>query len=513
MQTRYTKFKDPVNSLPLNEKYLGIIPAAVYCGFDTMVNTSGLDLELSHSVTGEIFTKQDGTQTPRRGAWLTHQGTVIKEDANIPLTLESNSTNAAERIDYLVGRHLHDIIYPGGVAATYEIIKGPLNNPIPPTLPNPEDSTILGIFRLPAGSSSAALAKWERARIPGLGNMYPALLEVDNRFGAQQQEKQQLSIVTIADNTTVEAGGHRGVLGAINGANTFLVEGYNTLDLLPDKPEGTIINLVFTQAGKIRGFVSQLDGGISGLGNLFGYNIGLRPIVISYNDSAELDITRDTVVQLVKVKTGVTWNSSTDHIFGDYWMVVSVGDAAFQVKALNEAVTALNTTVSTLTTQVATLGPKPYEVRDVYLSDPSTEFDLITRKGKADGNWAGWTIFDEAKGRVSAGWDADDGNFATIGAKIGATQESLTIDQLPSHYFNSVVSNVNGGEVHIGTGNAVFLAAKSENGGSGREYRLTGVQAPNVPNTGRTNTIGNGTPVSRLQKTIVMLKVIWIPTP
>lgn len=261
-QHRFIKYQDPITSFEANEKYAGIIEPSLYRGFDNITNRSALNITIGHALTGEVFTTKSETQTPPRGIWVSKQGVIIKEDAPITLLLTSNLNNY-ERWDILVAEHVHDELNPGGLPATYHIIPG--GNQTEPTLPNPAIQVVLGRIRVPANATSSTAVVWERRKIPQLGNKFPALLFEDNRYTKQNQENQAAASITTQ---TVESGSRR-VITALNDGNSFLVSHSGTyLDLLPEKPAGTLITLVFNADITIRGYGNQTPTPTSSPGGL-----------------------------------------------------------------------------------------------------------------------------------------------------------------------------------------------------------------------------------------------------
>lgn len=309
-QSRFIKYRDPINSFEANEKYAGIIPPGIFTGFDNATGHSGLTFQLNHETTGEVFTKKDGSATTRRGIWTTKQGIVVKEDAAITVTITANLNNY-ERWDLLVGVHSYDELNPGGIPASYEVIPG--GNKTDPVLTTPLDQTVLGRIRVPANAITAAGIVWERARVQGLGGKPVAMLDSVNRFTNQLQEYQaSASIIN-------ESGISKSVIQSLDGANSFLItSGTGYLDLLPDRPAGTTITITFDQNTVLRGFNNQIDGS----NNMIGYSLGYRPILVdpgapSYSPA----LTKGDTITLRKVNTSWTHPSRP---FGDYWVVVSI---------------------------------------------------------------------------------------------------------------------------------------------------------------------------------------------
>lgn len=312
-QTRFIKFRDPINSFEANEKYAGIIEPGVYRGFDRIVGVTGLDFSLTHEDTGEKFTiKAGNAQTDPRGIWVTKQGLVIKEDAPIPLTITPNP-NDFERWDLLVGDHTYDELNPGGIPASYEIIVGTVAQ-TEPALDSPLTQVILGRIRVPANATGASGITWERRRVLSLGGTPAALLDQDNRFNGQIQENQ--AGVNIVEDPLLS----KYIISELDGANSFLVLSSpgNYLDLLPNKPSGTRLAITFNKTMIVRGFSNQLDGS----GSTIGYSDGLRPILIDPDQPLySITVNAGDTMTLRKVNTTRVF---PDEPFADYWAVESL---------------------------------------------------------------------------------------------------------------------------------------------------------------------------------------------
>jgi hypothetical protein len=109
------------------------------------------------------------------GVLVTTGGTIIQEDALIPasgsystLAVDTNAGNGSTRYDLVICDHSY-IETIGGQNAIYSIVKGPLNNPILPAVPNIKTQIVVGMVAIPAGASTLSGATWTRASVPHLG--------------------------------------------------------------------------------------------------------------------------------------------------------------------------------------------------------------------------------------------------------------------------------------------------------------------------------------------------------
>ena len=257
-QTRYIKFRDPITSFEANEKYVGIIEPTVYRGFDGIISRTGLSLTIGHTATGEIFTTKEGDLTNRRGVWVTKQGMVVKEDEAITVSITSNP-NSFERWDLLVAEHAYDELTVGGLPATYLVLAG--GNKADPVLTNAKYQTVIGRIKVPASSTTSASVTYERVRTPQLGGKYGAILNEVNRFENQQQNNYGLATLVI-ENLELA---NRGVIKILDGANSFGVTAPNNafVDLLPNLPPGTEINLIFLNPVILRQVAEQTEGAVT----------------------------------------------------------------------------------------------------------------------------------------------------------------------------------------------------------------------------------------------------------
>lgn len=454
-QVRFIKFKDPVNSLPLNEKWVGIIPSTVYCGFDNIIDGSGLTFKLNHEITGEVFTNQNLVVTPKRGVWVTRQGVVIKEDAPIPVALDSNNGNNSIRYDLLIGRHNHDVIYPGGIAASYEIVKGGSNNPIQPAIPNPETGTLIGVFEIQPNAQSFNNVKFIRARVPGLGNKQNARIDELNRFIAQQQFYQVTGIKNITDNAT--SGEAKRVLSNLSEGNSFIIDGGGTLDSIENLPDGTELNLIFNNSVTIKPFFKQLVGGSNGLGERVLYNAGYRPIVVGNTLTDDLVIPKGDLVKLVKVSTGTNFDGTNNPIYGDYWKVISVGSSPLKVQLLESDNIIIKQEIITIKDALATLGAvRPYQILEIYLPDVSAHYVTTGASNtwglaKEDSIWKGTAICNgnngtpDKRAKFQVGYDKDALDYNTPGKTGGVNKFKLSLLNLPKFRLSFWVNRAGGG--------------------------------------------------------------------
>lgn len=202
-QKRFNEYQATLVSDDDNKEKLGNMPPGRYAGFDTITYSgSGSTFGLSHSKTGVIFTKANGTIQSRTSCIVSQSGVVIQEDSAITgLTLGTNVGNATARIDLIVMTHSYMLI-AGGSAATYGIIQGTFGTYAAPPLTNAATQVIVGEIHIKPGATAVQAltdlltppnptypeapglnyAYYVYAKAPGSGNRSEAVLDILNKF-------------------------------------------------------------------------------------------------------------------------------------------------------------------------------------------------------------------------------------------------------------------------------------------------------------------------------------------
>lgn len=247
-QVRFHNYQRPVDSFDENRRILGPLQPGRYRGFDGLANISGLTAEIAHNITGIQETNSDNTtQTAATGAWLTNQGVVVQEDANIAaLTFVANGS-ANPRIDVIYGEH-DWLASPGGQSAIYGVIQGtPGTTPVAPALSSPVNQVILGYVLIPGSASDLSGATYTAASCPELGGQdfvtnHPELNDVyarlhfPNTFTQLNSWAASPTAPTLASNK----------LTLPTDGNTFDVSSVapGTVTMISKMAPGTIITLV-----------------------------------------------------------------------------------------------------------------------------------------------------------------------------------------------------------------------------------------------------------------------------
>lgn len=169
MQRRYINWQDQRKSDIVNRRLLAAIPNGLWRGFDYDASSSGTNLVLSHTVTGYNETAEDGTAHNNVGMVKTQQGVIVTEDAAVTIILSGNSDLTHGRIDYIIMSETY-VETPGGTVAGYaQLIGTPAATPVPPAIPFPLTSTILGTVVWPANTVNIAAAAYTKAAQPVIG--------------------------------------------------------------------------------------------------------------------------------------------------------------------------------------------------------------------------------------------------------------------------------------------------------------------------------------------------------
>lgn len=169
-QRRFWNWKDDDYTLDMNHALLGILEAGLYRGFDKHSSSTGTNLVLHHGVNGVQKSKLDKSLTSLMGVYLTKQGCIITEDANVTIGSITPNTTGNPRKDLIVATHEYQQTV-GGLVAIYTAIVGtPSATPVVPALTNPTTQTILGVLDVPANTSSTANMTFTKSGMPNLGN-------------------------------------------------------------------------------------------------------------------------------------------------------------------------------------------------------------------------------------------------------------------------------------------------------------------------------------------------------
>lgn len=169
-QKIYTEHGVPLESFEKIQELLGILEPGVYRGFDEG-EFSGNTLTITHELTGASKTNKVGNATRGNLAiLLSKQGSIIEEDAPVEVSIDYNVGNSEERIDLLIGTHFYQDAEDSGLDMVFSIVKGPLNDPSEPELPDPLNDIIIGKVYIPAEAASHAETTYQRALRPGLAN-------------------------------------------------------------------------------------------------------------------------------------------------------------------------------------------------------------------------------------------------------------------------------------------------------------------------------------------------------
>ena len=163
-QRRFYNFGNDDDTDELNRRQLGLYDKGVYRGFDAML-INPLILRLYHTETGTEEVTGVGVHLVNIGMLVTSQGTIVKEDANINITIDSNPASS-DRTDLIVCEHVYSFT-TGGTPAVYKVIKGTPGAGVP-ALTNANYQVVIGTLFLPAFTTTLNDdgVKWTKADKP-----------------------------------------------------------------------------------------------------------------------------------------------------------------------------------------------------------------------------------------------------------------------------------------------------------------------------------------------------------
>lgn len=250
MQKRYMNFEDEISSYDIARFTLATSRPGRYAGFDELISQSDLTFKIGHSNTGISTTDQLGNAVGPLGYAVTNQGVIIEESEQVgaPFAVDSNGSNTAVRYDAVVLRHSYAST-PGGSEATYYIKKGPINNPIFPTVNDPAKDIIVGMIMMPPGATTLGSdgVTYTPSPAPDSGGEKDAKLNSVNVFAKTQQFRKGTKVGPTFDNN---AFGEK-LFTLKSDGNTFELEGSIEdllqgirFDLSTSVQEGTRITLI-----------------------------------------------------------------------------------------------------------------------------------------------------------------------------------------------------------------------------------------------------------------------------
>lgn len=224
MITLHTSYQDYINSFPLSTERVGILMPGRYCGFDTMISRAAagdIPITLQHSLTGVLPSDPTNTLGTVRGTILSPHGTIITEDADIPLVLSHNHLDS-QRIDILYLEFIWADTNPGNTP-TVSILQG-IAGSGEPLLPTPGSQVIIGKFYLAGNTTTIAGVTYIPEKVPFLGgaNLVENFPELDNRYAKLEVPNTfQTANYFSVDAVTVDSG----TIELPETANTFRITG------------------------------------------------------------------------------------------------------------------------------------------------------------------------------------------------------------------------------------------------------------------------------------------------
>ena len=152
-QERFLEYKADDNTFAINQRFTGLISKGVHAGFQADLQ-SDLTLRLVHTSEGITLVDNNQNKTENVGLIVSPQGVIIRETAQIDLTI--NSGGASPRYDLIYCEHRHMEVQ-GGAPAIYGVVSGhPESEPSIPSLTDDKKQIAIGHLYIPAGAANLA---------------------------------------------------------------------------------------------------------------------------------------------------------------------------------------------------------------------------------------------------------------------------------------------------------------------------------------------------------------------
>src|SRR5688500_6636383 len=116
-QRIFYNYKDDDDTWSLIRWRLGVHRPGLYRGFEAAAFASGLTLTLNHATTGAISMDQSSVAEANYGVSMSKQGSIIRDDSVINLTIATNSGSANGRVDLIYMEHEYQSVI-GGLPTT-----------------------------------------------------------------------------------------------------------------------------------------------------------------------------------------------------------------------------------------------------------------------------------------------------------------------------------------------------------------------------------------------------------
>lgn len=112
----------------------------------------------------------------------------------------------------------------------------------------------------------------------------------------------------------------------------------------------------------------------------------------------------------------------------------------------------------------------------------------ITQSNTNPSTILGFGTWERFKGKVVLGLDENDNNLKTIGATGGEKENTLTVNNLPSHFHEGITQD--------GNNWSGFVNSRSGSGTVGYQAGTSPVQGGNI--VMRTGAVGNNSPINNM---------------
>jgi len=189
-QKRFVEYQASVNSFPLSEGRVGILPPGRYRGFDTMAAGTGgaIAIKISHSASGIKPTDDTNAIVANYlGVMISKHGTILQVDDELQFTVDANASGD-DRYDRIYMEYSW-VKSAGGGPATFTLLKGSPGAGVAPDPPTPAIDVSIGVVLVPAGATGLGDLTWIPDPVPSLGgaNIINNYEELDERYAIKSE--------------------------------------------------------------------------------------------------------------------------------------------------------------------------------------------------------------------------------------------------------------------------------------------------------------------------------------
>lgn len=274
MQSRLRNYNHDLASFEHNLMNLGLHNPGRYAGFDTMIQSGTLTIDIGHDDTGIGYKTAADTIKGPLGVLLSGQGVIIMEDTPIEgLTIDTNAGNSEFRYDLIICTHSF-VNVTGGQDAVYSVVKGPINSPIKPILSDSYKQIPIGVLEIPPGATDANQFTYKKFKCPDSGDGEDARLSDPNIFKALQLFNKSAIPLIIPTETfmgpqishlwSFDSDGNTLEILPDLGGQTYYLDGLKIQDI--PLQEGIQIKVIINEKVTVRNIVTTIPSPYDGKG-------------------------------------------------------------------------------------------------------------------------------------------------------------------------------------------------------------------------------------------------------